>query len=146
MKVNDAIILAQELMSLYLDKTWGLQLNKRHAALGCCNFNKKKIYLSVHFIEHNDEKQVTEIILHEIAHAIAGLKAGHGPKWAKECRRLGIEPIVRYHDANMPVGKYTAVCKKCNHRYNKHRKPMMGYQYMCPKCKVLVDFVSTQEK
>ena len=32
-------------------------------------------------------------ILHEIAHVKAGLEAAHGPLWAAECLRLGIEPV-----------------------------------------------------
>jgi predicted SprT family Zn-dependent metalloprotease len=143
MLLKDATTLATQLIETHLghlNEAWTLKLNKRRSALGVCNFEEKTIYLSTHFIEHNSIEQVKEIILHEIAHALAGRTGGHGPQWVKQCRRLGIEPRVTYHEPNMPPGKYVATCKKCERRYNKQYKPATGYQYICPNCKVLIEF------
>lgn len=150
MHIDDATTLAKRLIKLHLGKKWKLKINKRHSSLGRCDFDRKIIELSAHFIDHNNTDAVTEIILHEIAHALAGDTAGHGPLWAEQCRRLNIEPTVVYHDKKMPDGKWVATCKKCSRQYNKQYKPPIGFQYLCPKCNVLVEFVrgnaSTQEK
>ena len=37
-------------------------------------------------------RQVTDTILHEIAHALAGPGAGHGPAWKATASRLGATP------------------------------------------------------
>ena len=34
-----------------------------------------------------DDDEIHQILLHEVAHAIAGPRAGHGPKWASDRRR-----------------------------------------------------------
>lgn len=146
MLLKDAVILATKLIKKHLGKKWQLKLNKRHTSLGRCDYERKLIELSVHFIDHNDTDAVTEIILHEIAHALAGENANHGPLWAEQCRRLNIEPTRVYHDKKMPDGKWVAVCNKCTRRYNKQYKPALGFQYLCPKCNVLVEFKSTQGK
>ena len=38
---------------------------------------------------------MTDTILHEIAHAIAGVEAGHGPAWKAVAQRLGATPRAR---------------------------------------------------
>lgn len=143
---DDAVALATKLIKKHLGKKWKLTLNKCHTSLGRCDFERKLIELSIYFIDHNDSDAVGEIILHEIAHALAGSSAGHGPLWAEQCRRLGIEPTVKYYDKKMPEGKWVATCNKCQRKYNKQYRPAVGFQYLCPKCNVLVEFKSTQGK
>jgi predicted SprT family Zn-dependent metalloprotease len=140
MQRDDAIALAKGLIKQHLGKRWRLKLNKRHTSLGRCDFDQKVIELSIYFIDHNNADAVGEIILHEIAHALAGDTAGHGSLWAEQCRRLNIEPTVVYHDKKMPDGKWVATCNKCTRQYNKQYKPAVGFQYLCPKCNVLVEF------
>ena len=38
---------------------------------------------------------MTDTILHEIAHAIAGANAGHGPVWKAVAKRIGAAPRAR---------------------------------------------------
>jgi len=41
---------------------------------------------------HASSEQLTDTILHEIAHALAGPAAKHGPAWKAIARRLGATP------------------------------------------------------
>ena len=41
---------------------------------------------------HGESRDVTNTILHEIAHALAGAKPGHGPAWKTVARRIGATP------------------------------------------------------
>ena len=50
---------------------------KRRA--GCCDYRRKRISLSGYFTEHNNKTEVMNTILHEVAHALAGARAGHEP-------------------------------------------------------------------
>ena len=63
--------------------------NRGKRTLGMCDFTRKRIELSRYFVAHNDEAAVRDPLLHEIAHALAGEKAGHGPKWRRVCERIG---------------------------------------------------------
>ena len=38
-----------------------------------------------------DDDEIHQVLLHEVAHAIAGAGAGHGPRWKKIRRDLGYE-------------------------------------------------------
>ena len=57
---------------------WSFAFNRRKRSLGICNYTGKRIELSSAFVARNDEAAVRDTILHEIAHALAGQKAGHG--------------------------------------------------------------------
>ena len=46
-----------------------------------CKEKEKVIQLGRHHAANDPPEQVTDTILHEIAHALAGTAAGHGPAW-----------------------------------------------------------------
>lgn len=81
---------------------------KRRA--GACHFRRslgqttiQKITLSRPIFDHSDEAKLAarDVILHEIAHAIAGHAAGHGPAWRAHARRLGCTST-RCHSLPVP--------------------------------------------
>lgn len=85
------------------------------SGLGLCWFGAKLITLTGWYVDLNDEAAVHDTILHEIAHAIAGREAGHGPGWKAVAARIGAVPS-RLKDQriiNRPAGKYLAVCPHC---------------------------------
>ncbi|MEO0515334.1 MAG: SprT-like domain-containing protein [Planctomycetota bacterium] len=49
---------------------WTFRFNQRKRTLGLCNFTAKRLELSAPFVTRNDEPQVRDVILHEIAHAL----------------------------------------------------------------------------
>jgi hypothetical protein len=54
---------------------------------GCCHDLKKIVV----YVERTDSRYlIRQYILHEIAHALADLKAAHGPRWQKKARELGV--------------------------------------------------------
>jgi predicted SprT family Zn-dependent metalloprotease len=91
--------------------SWGFDWNRRKRALGTCNYTKKQIQLSIHFfntLEGNDE--IFDTILHEIAHAIAGVRAGHGYAWRNVARKIGANPnrLACLPPEQKPKGRYGA--------------------------------------
>ena len=92
---------------------------KRRA--GCCSYRRKRISLSKYFVEHNSKKEVMNTILHEVAHAMAGYEAGHGPKWKAIFTKLLIKynqplDVNRCYDSKkiiMPKGKHILECDNC---------------------------------
>ena len=118
-------------------KDWTFGLNNHRATMGICKFNAEgrggTIELSRHFIEMNEPKLILDTLLHEIAHALAGPNAGHGEKWVEMCKKVGAKPVRCGFAQNMPRGKYVAVCKKCKHVYDRHRRPVKGRNYFCAR-------------
>lgn len=89
MNLLEAEILAQKLIDQHL-KDWSFGWNDRKKSFGLCRYKAKRIELSSFLTPAVSVEEVRHTILHEIAHAIAGPKAKHGPEWQAEARRLGI--------------------------------------------------------
>lgn len=92
---------------------WRLAFNRRKSALGLCNYSKKTIFLSEVYVALNSHANVLNTILHEIAHALAGHHAGHGPYWQEVCRNIGARPERCNGEADlvMPEQKYRLAVK-----------------------------------
>jgi predicted SprT family Zn-dependent metalloprotease len=129
----DAARLARELLEAHGLSDWGFAFNGRKRAMGLCHYQRKRIELSRHFVWANDEPAIRQTLLHEIAHALAGPEAGHGPRWRGICRRIGARPE-RLGSAAMPAGQWVAVCPACGRRHERHRRPPSGYDYACRQC------------
>lgn len=85
----------------------------------------KRIRLSKHLVAMNPEPVVRDVILHEIAHAIAGIENGHNHVWQAACRKVGAKPQ-RLADESIRVveGRYAIVCTRCQAELaRRHRKP-----------------------
>jgi len=134
MKPDDAKMLAQQLMRHYHLHDWTFAWNRRKRALGMCFWGKKQIELSLPFVQRNDEAAVRDTILHEIAHALAGQKAGHGPAWKRICRQIGATPERCDNTAEMPKGKWVAKCPGCQKEFSRHRRPLKKARYSCRTC------------
>lgn len=83
---------ARRLMDQHGLPNWLLGFNHSFKQLGLCNYEKKEILLSAMQAIRRTPAETTDVILHEIAHALAGWKAGHGPKWKKIATRIGAKP------------------------------------------------------
>jgi predicted SprT family Zn-dependent metalloprotease len=131
-----ARMLAEELIAHHLPaQGWAFAWNRRRRSLGLCRYREKRIELSLHFVLANDEGQIRETVLHEIAHAFAGEKAGHGPTWKAACLRLGCKPErCDKGVAVMPAGRWQAQCPTCGKHYNRHRRPQRHARYWCRTC------------
>jgi predicted SprT family Zn-dependent metalloprotease len=91
MDLQKAENLAIELISEYLDSSWSFRWNKRKRAFGLCHYGHNTIELSRILTESETEEATHQTILHEIAHALAGFRAGHGPEWKMHARRIGVK-------------------------------------------------------
>ena len=60
--------------------------------LGLCSYKNRVISLSVPYMQIVPANLVEDTILHEIAHAMVGPEAGHGPIWKKMAEYVGCKP------------------------------------------------------
>lgn len=140
MDLDKAADLARDLMDSYDFAHWDFAFDRAKTRHGQCDYNRQRITLSRYFVEMNSETLVRETILHEIAHAIAGGQAGHGPQWQTVARNLGVRPVARKASA-MPKGRYKGVCP-CRHPHNLHRMPKRSYY--CGTCKGDIQWYDTK--
>jgi predicted SprT family Zn-dependent metalloprotease len=85
-------------------------------------------------MELNSEAEVRDALLHEIAHALAGHHAGHGPVWRKIAHEVGAKPkcCYRAEEVQQPPGRYLLVCPSCQESVVRYRRP--SRVYACRSC------------
>lgn len=68
---------------------WTFAFDHAKRRAGLCNYTNRRISVSRYLAERFDDDEIHQILLHEIAHALAGPNAKHGPVWKKIARDLG---------------------------------------------------------
>lgn len=80
-----------------LDK-WKFEWAKGTNVFGECDWENKKIRLSLPLTEANKAEEVKDTILHEIAHALCPNSHDHNNKWKIICHKIGAKPEAKYTD------------------------------------------------
>ncbi len=91
-KLNQMTVMARRLMDEHGLADWTLMLVESKHRLGDCSFRDRVIRISRRHVLDGSAAQIQDTVLHEIAHAIAGPAAGHGPLWKAVARRIGATP------------------------------------------------------
>jgi predicted SprT family Zn-dependent metalloprotease len=115
------------------DWFFGFAQTKRQ--LGVCKYRQKRIEIAEYHALNSPQESVLDTLLHEIAHALAGPKAGHGPAWKAVAVQIGATPRAcdNSDDTAMQPGDWQATCPACTkiiHRYKPPRS-LSGYQCCC---------------
>lgn len=116
---------ADALIALHLDPnewTFGFDNAKKRA--GLCNYTAKRISVSRYLASRYDDDEIHQILLHEVAHAMVGPRAGHGPKWASAAASLGFVGR-RTHDGEVAdeLAPWVGTCPS-GHEHYRYREPV----------------------
>lgn len=135
MNVTDAGKLAIDLMNQHglLAQGWHFQWIRSKRTLGRCHHGSKFISLSKPYVTLNEVAVIQDTILHEIAHALAGGLAGHGPVWKAKAIELGARPVRKKTPGELglvvPAGPWSATCAHCGATHTRYRQPK--FQLSC---------------
>jgi len=134
------IFAREKLQTLYPGQTstleqlgWRFQLCRSKRTVGWCKYDRKTIELSENYL-HETEEKLKDTILHEVAHALAGYFAGHGPQWQAWCRVVGAKPqrcAVGYQTAAQH--RWVGTCK-CGYQHKMHRRPKYMHTMYHTQC------------
>lgn len=118
---------ANALIDLHLDPSWSFGFDNARTRAGLCNYTHKRITVSRHLAERFDDDEIHQTLLHEVAHAIAGPRAGHGPRWKAVAADLGYEggrllDGAIAHDLAPWIG--TCPAGHVMHRYRRPTRPV----------------------
>ena len=123
MQLAAANKLANELMAEHglNTKGWTFSYDNAVRRFGACHYSTKRITLSHKLTSLNDETKIRTIMLHEIAHALAGRKAHHNATWKAICRSIGGDGQTYYSAATTvtPDRKVTGQCPNCKRIINR---------------------------
>lgn len=124
METEKAKDMAHDLMHQHGLEHWYFKFDGAKKRFGVCNYRTKTISLSRILTEMNDVKHVKDTILHEIAHALVGPIAGHGPVWKMKAKEIGASPTRCAHDdVKVPEAKYIMECKTCKKQISFYKRP-----------------------
>jgi predicted SprT family Zn-dependent metalloprotease len=114
---------------------WTFGLSNARRRLGVCKYRTKRIEVGEYYARHSPEASVLDTLRHEIAHALAGPAAGHGPRWKAVAVRLGATPRAcdNSPETVVPPGDWRATCPSCTKTYHRYRRPksLGGYRCRC---------------
>src|ERR1700712_3829188 len=114
---------------------WTFALADTRRRLGVYKYRTKRIEIAEFHARSNPSSVVLDTLLHEIAHAVAGPAAKHGPAWKAVAVRLGATPRAceTSHQAVVKPGDWQATCPACGKTSHLYRRPRSLGSYRC-KC------------
>lgn len=107
---------------------WTAKINTNKRRLGVCKLDQRQIELSVYHVTESPEHKVLNTILHEIAHALVGIRYGkrdrrlyHDEVWRQKAIEIGCDGN-RCGDAMNVPPSVVATCSTCDYKWYQHRK------------------------
>lgn len=127
MNHNDVLALGKQLMLQHglTQKGWAFGLDNAVKRFGVCKHRSRIITISKPLSLLNNELDVKDVILHEIAHALVGRGHGHDIVWKAKCVEIGAKPDRCYDSeaVETPTLRYYAKCGACNKEYQRAKRP-----------------------
>lgn len=115
------------------EKGWSFEFDNAVSRFGVCSYTKRRILISRKLTVLNTEEEVTNTILHEVAHALVGPGAGHSHKWRRVAQSIGCTGS-RTHSAETPQAPWMGTCPS-GHTITRHRlTDTAKNRVACAKC------------
>lgn len=102
MNTTEAIQLLRQKMNEHGLDRWGTRWLRQgtYRCYGLCNYRRKDISLNREFCAKAPYEEVLDVVLHEIAHALAFIRHGqsckHDYRWKRVCVEIGADPSRLY--------------------------------------------------
>jgi len=123
---------ADALIALHLDDTWTFGFDNAKRRAGLCDYTRRRISVSRYLSARYDDDTNHQTLLHEVAHAIAGADARHGPRWKRIARDLGyVGGTTHAGETATDLAPWVGVCP-AGHTAYRHRKAPRATS--CAKC------------
>ena len=123
---------ANALIALHLDSGWTFGFDNAKTRAGLCTYTAKRITVSKYLAARYEDDEIHQVLLHEVAHAMAGTRAGHGAQWRATAKELGYEGK-RLHDGAIAdeLAPWVGTCPAghVHYRYKRPARPLA-----CGKC------------
>ena len=124
---------ANALIALHLDAAaWSFAFDNAKTRAGLCNYTDKRITVSRYLAARYEDDEIHQVLLHEVAHAMAGSRSGHGARWKSIAADLGYEGK-RLHDGEIAneLAAWVGACPAghVHYRYKTPTRPLA-----CGRC------------
>lgn len=125
--------MADRLMGESLDtQRWSFAFDSGKRRAGLCDHTNQRISLSRHMSAIHPVDQSRQVMYHEIAHALAGMKHGHDAQWLRIATDLGYRnERISGKEVDEEHARWQGQCPN-GHKYYRYRKPTRPSS--CSKC------------
>lgn len=131
MELNKAKQLADNLMKLHSVEHYTFKFDVAVRRFGYCSWREKTISLSRPLTELNNEEQVKNTLLHEIAHALAP-RHHHDKVWQGVAVSIGCNGKRCYDNTvQAPPKPFKGVCPNCGKELARHRRKHIACGVCC---------------
>lgn len=127
---------AETLLKKHGLQSWRFGFDQALRRGGRCAFDRQEISVSEQFAFAASDEEVTDTILHEIAHALVGPKRGHDATWKATAKRIGCSGRVT-HNIEFSVARWVLTCTTCGWREPRLRRRR---GLVCKGCGRAVEF------
>ncbi len=103
---------------------WQVVWDRARRRAGACDHSRSTLSFSAVLLPLYPDRVVRDVVLHEVAHALAGARAGHGPKWRKIAAAIGASPKAQLPGwLPQPPARWVGTCPACGAERRLHRRP-----------------------
>lgn len=116
--------LAERKIAQHLDlENWKFEFDSAKRRAGLCDYDQQKIQLSKYHVNVHSVDENLQVVLHEIAHAMAGSEAGHSKTWLATAKRIGYRAEkFTGKEIAQETAPWVGVCPM-GHRHFRYRRP-----------------------
>lgn len=114
---------AEALITMHLDGSWSFAFDNAKRRAGQCDYTRRRITVSRYLAARFDDDEIHQVLLHEVAHALAGHTAAHGPAWKRTARDLGyVGGTTHRGETAVELAPWIGRCPR-GHETFRHRRP-----------------------
>lgn len=121
-ELNDTLRQARRMMNEHGLQNWRVGFDNAVKRYGQTRFSDRTITISRKLTALNPWERTQNVILHEIAHALAGPTAGHGHEWKRVARSIGCSAERVENGVITPPLAWKATCPNCRRVSRKARR------------------------
>lgn len=123
---------AEALIATHLDPSWSFAFDNAKRRAGACDYTRQRITVSRYLAARYDDETNRQTLLHEVAHALAGARAAHGPAWKRTARALGYTGGVTHSgETAVELAPWVGTCP-AGHVAYRHRRAARATS--CARC------------
>lgn len=125
-------IWGEALIRMHLDASWSFGFDNAKRRAGLCDYTNKRITVSRYLAARFEDDEIHQVLLHEVAHALAGHTAAHGPAWKHVARDLGyVGGTTHRGETAVELAPWVGRCP-AGHVTYRHRRPTRATS--CARC------------
>ncbi|HET7304963.1 MAG TPA: SprT-like domain-containing protein [Segeticoccus sp.] len=132
MELTEARELATRLIREHGLTGWRFAFDNARTRAGVCRADRREIGLSRVITPLQEEAEVRDTVLHEIAHALVGPQHGHDGVWRAKARSIGCTGMRCMPEGAVQVPAAWVGRCAAGHEFRRHRRP--GSVMTCVPC------------